>query len=143
MSLRPFHLFYLLTIVLLALGYLTSGAEQVEPGWHTVIVTGMWSFFIPAAVCSLLTALIYHYLSRSGRKMQSGLVILHFVLVSLGLLFSINFYRLVRILVSEGVPDTTAIGSDTFLYVLAGPILLLASLVVFIVGLAGSKQATA
>lgn len=142
MKLRAFYLFYALAILLLMFGLLTKNVEIIDAGWHTNIIKGMWTFFLPAATVSLLTAFIYHHWFNISRPVRSRTIVIHFSLATLGLLFSFNIYRLTRVLLNSGAPDTTAIGTDSLLFIFIGPILLIASLVVFIVGLMRTKRTT-
>jgi hypothetical protein len=100
----------------------------------------MWSFFIPTAIGALLTGFIYHHWFNSGRPVRTRTIILHFSLFTIGLLFSLNIYRLTTVLLNPGAPDTTAISADNYLFILLGPILLIGSLVVFIAGLLKAKR---
>jgi hypothetical protein len=140
MTFRTFYLFYALTILLLVFGLLTKDVEIINAGWDTTIVKGMWTFFIPTAIGSLLTALIYHYWFNTGRLVRTRTIIIHFLLLTLGLLFSLNIYRLTIVLLSSGTPDTTAISTDSLLLIFFGPILLIASLIVFVIGLIKTKR---
>jgi hypothetical protein len=142
MTLRTFYIFYALTILLLVFGLLTKDVEIINAGWNTTIVKGMWTFFIPTAIGSLLTALIYHYWFNTGRPVRTRTIIIHFSLVTLGLLFSLNIYRLTTVLLSSGAPDTAAISTDSLLFIFLGPVLLIASLVVFVIGLLKTKRTT-
>jgi len=140
MTFRTFYLFYALTILLLVFGLLTKDIEIIAASWHTTIIKGMWSFFIPTSIGAFLTGFIYHYWFNSGRPVRTRTIILHFSLVTVGILFSLNIYRLTTVLLSSGAPDTTAISADSFLFILLGPILIIASLIVFIVGLVKTKR---
>ena len=140
MTLRTFYLFYALTILLLGFGLLTKDVEIINAGWQTTIIKGMWTFFILTAIVSLLTAFIYHYWHNTGRPVRTSTIIIHFSLVTVGLLFSLNIYRLTTVLLSSGAPDTTAISTDSLLFIFIGPILLIASLIVFVIGLIKTKQ---
>lgn len=140
MTFRTFYLFYLLTILLLVFGLLTKDVEMINAGWHTTIIKGMWSFFIPISIGALLTGSIYHYWFNSGRPVRKGPIILHFILVTLGVLFSLNTYRLTTVLLSSGAPGIAAIDTDSLILISLGPVLLLISLIVFIIGLVKSKQ---
>jgi hypothetical protein len=142
MTLRPFYLFYLLTILLLVSGLLTKDAEIITSSFNTTIIKGMWSFFIPAAVAALLTGLIYHYRFNSGRPVHKGTIILHFSLLCLGLLFSLNFYKLTIVLLSSGAPDTASITFNSLFFTLLGPGILILSLLVFIAGLIKTRRAS-
>lgn len=143
MKLRAFYLFYALTILLVMFGLLTKDVQIIDPGWHTKVIKGMWTFFLPAATGSLLTAFIYHHWFNIGRPVRSRTIVIHFSLATLGLLFSLNIYRLTRVLLSSGAPDTTAIGTDSLLFIFIGPILLITSIVVFVIGLIKAKRTTA
>ena len=140
MKFRSFYSFYLLTILLLILGLLTKDSIfAIVPGWHTAII-GYWIFFIPAAVCSLLTALIYQYWYILGRPLPMTAT-LHFIITVVGLLFSLDVYKLIiRVLFSDTSETSAAYdliyGDNIFL----GPIILIASLVIFIVGLVRARK---
>jgi hypothetical protein len=140
MTLRTFYLFYALTILLLVVGLLTKDVEIINAGWKTTIIKGMWAFFISTAIVSLLTAFIYHYWNNRGRPVRKGTIIIHFSLVIVGLLFSLNIYRLTTVLLSSGETDTTAISTDNLLFIFIGPILLIASLIVFVIGIIKTKR---
>ena len=139
MTFRTFYLFYLLTILLLAFGLLTKDVEIINAGWHTTIINGIWSFFIPTSIGALLTGLIYHHGFNSGRPVRRRTIILHFILVTLGLFLSLNIYRLTTVLLSSGAPDTTTISTDSLIFIFLGPALLVASQIVFIIGLIKTK----
>jgi hypothetical protein len=142
MTFRTFYLFYLLTILLLVFGFLTKDVQIIATSWQTTIIKGTWTFFIPTAIGGLLTGFIYHYWFNSGRPVHKWTVILHFSLVTLGLLFSLNIYKLATVILCLGVPDTCslAFGDNSLLFILLGPLLLIASLIIFIIGLAKAKQ---
>lgn len=141
MKFRSFYLFYLLTILLLVLGLLSKNSIIISPGWDTIIIEGYWAFFIPTAVCSLVTALIYHYWYNSGRPLPKT-AFLHFIVTIFGLIFSLNIYRLIIFMLFSGTPDTSAIayGEGSILFILLGPIFLIASLIIFIIGLYRAKR---
>jgi hypothetical protein len=141
MTFRSFYLFYLLTVLLLVFGLLTKDVEIIAASRNSAIITGMWLFFTPTAIGALLTGFIYHYWFNLGRPVRRGTVILHFSLVTLGLFFSMNIYRLTSVLLSSVALDTTAISGDSLLFISLGPVLLIASLVVFIIGLVKAKRA--
>ncbi len=141
MIFRSFYLFYLLTILLLVFGLLTKDVEIISAGWQTTIIKGMWTFFIPTAIGALLTGFIYHYWFNSGRPLRRQAVILHFSLVILGLIFTLNVYKLTTVLLSSSAPDTSALvfSDNSLLFSLLGPVLLIVSLIVFIVRLVKTK----
>ena len=116
MTFRTFYLFYALTILLLVFGLLTKDIEIIAASWHTTIIKGMWSFFIPTSIGAFLTGFIYHYWFNSGRPVRTRTIILHFSLVTVGILFSLNIYRLTTVLLSSGAPDTTAISGQFPVY---------------------------
>lgn len=140
MTFRTFYLFYFLTVLLLLFGLLTKDVEIIAASWHTTIIKGMWSFFIPTSIGTFLTGFIYHYWFKSGRPVRTRIIILHFSLVTVGLIFSLNIYRLTTLMLSSSAPDTTAISADSILFIILGPIILIVSLVVFIVGLVKTKR---
>ena len=142
MRFRTFQFFYILAILLLAFGLLTKDVEIIVASWHTTIIKGMWSFFIPTATGSLLTGFIYHYWFKTGRPVSSKTIILHFCIMTLGLLFSLDIYRLTTLLLNSGVPDTATISGNSLFFILIGPILLITSLIIFIFGLVKAKRIT-
>lgn len=143
MHFRIFHLFYLLTLLLLVIGFLIKDLVIIKAGWHTSIHIGMWSYFLPAAIGALLTGLIYHYWFHTGRQVNRITVILHFVFASLGLLLSRNMYWLINALLQSVFPGIQVIYYDLMLFVtLSGPVLLIVSILIFIMGLVRAKRIT-
>lgn len=140
MKLQSFYLFYLLAVLLLIFGILTKDVVIFASSHNMTIIRGMWPFFIPLAIVSLLTALIYHFKFYSSRILNRSLVITHFFLVVFGILFSLNIYRLIIVITNAGAPDTGALGGNSFIYIFLGPLLLIASLIVFIVSLINAKR---
>jgi hypothetical protein len=126
--------------LLLVLGLLTKEVEIINSGLHTTTIKGMWTYFIPTAFGSLLTAFIYHYWFNTDRPVRKRIIIIHFSLVTLGLLFSLNIYRLTIVLFSSGAPDTTSISTNNMLFIFLGPLFLIASLIVFVIGLIKTKR---
>ncbi|HEY1038121.1 MAG TPA: hypothetical protein VGF30_01875 [Bacteroidia bacterium] len=147
MKFYPFYLFYILTIGLLAFGMLATKAEPVLS--LKFLETGMMveknfnrPYFLTASIISLLTGLIYHGLFKRGKIANKIIIIIHFSIASLSILFSLNLYRLILLLVEPMAPDTTSLasGEGGLLLMLLGPLLVLASLVLFVVGLVTAKR---
>jgi hypothetical protein len=141
---RNYYLFYLLTIVLLVFGFLTRDVQAVDTTWGTSVIHGMWSFFVPFAIGAFFVGAVYHFCSRAGRPVNGGIIIFHFVLVSAGLLFSYNIYRMSTVIISDAGADTYAVESAKvpFYMFLPGPVLLIASFVVFVFGLMRARRKT-
>ena len=142
MTFRIFYLFYELAILLLVLGILTTDVETINAGWHTTIIKGMWTFFIPTVTCSLLTAFIYHYWFNTGRPVHGRTIIVHFLPVTFGLLLSFDTFRLTTVLISSGSPDITAINTERLPFIFLGPVFLIAALILFIIVLKKAKRTT-
>lgn len=142
MTFRIFYLFYALAILLLVLGILTKDVETINAGWHTTIIKGMWTFFIPTATSSLLTAFTYHYWFNTGRPVHGRTIIIHFLLVTFGLLLSLDTFQLTTVLISSGAPDITAINTERLLFIFLGPVFLIAALILFIIVLKKAKRTT-
>lgn len=141
MKFRTFYLFYLLTILLLVLGLFTRNVETSVASWHQTTIRGMWPFFIPTSICSVLTALIYNYKFSFGRPVANSTIILHLILVIFGLFLSVNFYWITMFLWNAGLLCSTAYaGGISAVSILLGPVLLIASLVVFFRGLNKSAE---
>jgi hypothetical protein len=119
---------------------LTKDVEIIAGSWHTTIIKGMWTFFIPTAIASFLTGIIYHYWFNSRRLLLRKTVILHFFLLIFGILFSMNIYRLIIVFLNSGSFDTAEISWNSLILIFLGPILLIASLIVFIIGLLKAKR---
>lgn len=141
MKFRTFYLFYILSILLFVLGLLTKEVVTINGGWHATTTKGMWSFFLPASVGALSIAFVYHYWFRKGRPVRSSTVLIHFSLVVLGLAFSPTTYRWLTTLNGLGRTGTTAISTYGLQFMLLGTIFLVASVIVFVVGLKKSKRA--
>ncbi len=139
MKLQPYYLFYLLTLLLIVFGIATKEKTFISPGWHTTIFIGYWFYVMPTASLSIVTAIIYNYFSYTNRPVKTGIIIIHFITVVLGLVFILNLYR--TMLVS--IPDTTAIayGKSSLLMTVLAPVFLVTSLVIFITGLVKAHRA--
>ncbi len=147
MRLYPFYLFYFLAIVLAAIGMFATVAEPIPS--IKFLDTGMMveknfnrPYFLTASIISLLTGLIYHGLFRSGKIANKIIVSIHFATATLSALLSLNIYRLILLLIEPMAPDTTSLGAGGggLLLMLLGPLLVLASLILFIVGLVTAKR---
>jgi len=147
MKFYSFYLFYFLAIFLLFVGYKNSSAEVIGPelsyGDTAIIKEKLWPYFLTTSFLALLTGLIYHFWFNTGRHVHNLMIVLHFIFSSFGVLLSFNIYRIAILLANSGAPDTAsfAFGNSAFFISLLGPILLITSLILFIVGLAKARRA--
>jgi hypothetical protein len=134
MKLQSFYLFYFLTVLLLVFGIATEDKTIISAGWHTQIYQGYWYYVIPTATLSLVTAITYHYFYFTTRPVKAGLIFIHFIVVVLGLVLVLNFYKTI---LSLSILDPTAIAVRQSLRLMAvlTLILLILSLVIFVIGL--------
>ena len=142
MKMRSFYLFYLLAALLLVFGFLTGDMQTVDTTWGMTVIVGMWSFFLPFAIGALFMGIVYQFCFMFDRTVRNKMVIIHFVLVLAGLLFSFNVYRMSTVIMAPTGDDMYAIESGTvpFYMFLAGPVLLIASFVVFVIGLVRTRK---
>lgn len=139
MKFQAFYLFYLLTILILGFGLLTKDTEVVSAGWNTTIITGYWWLLLPTAVAILFEGLIYHYWFYRGRYGPTRTIVLHFIFVLLAMLFSYNAYQMVIDMQNQPAPMGGARNWYILSLLLAGPLLILASIIVFVLGLIRAK----
>jgi hypothetical protein len=94
---------------------------------------------------SLLTGLLYSWMSQLKKPIALKTAIFHFILIVAGLILSINAYGLIVVFILVGAPDTTAFAVDQHVMIayLAGPALLILGAFVFLYGIisALSKKA--
>lgn len=147
MKLYPFYLFYLLTITLLAIGLFATDTEifySMSSSESGIAVEKNLNrpFFLLASFVSLLTGLIYQMLLKFSRIASKSLVIIHFLLAIFGVIFALNIYRLILLLVDSGTPDTTSLaaGGGGLLPMFLGILIVIASIVIFIVAIATTKR---
>ncbi|MCW3101735.1 MAG: hypothetical protein JWO09_175 [Bacteroidetes bacterium] len=137
MKIRPVHLFLLLTVLAVALAFLMR-ASQMDIAIHdTYFIIDYTYFFIPIAFFSTVTALCYFLMDKLGRPVSIKTGFWHFGLITAGLFLSLNTFTTLQLLFGSNAPDTTAFGGSIvfLLIVSAGPLLLLAGAVVFVVGM--------
>jgi len=140
MKFRSFYLFYILVILLLIAGVLTRDFLTLshERIFEPTIRKGLWPFFLPTAILSLITGLIYHLFSKIGRQVSGLLTRIHFALVVIGLILSLMIYHPAEPLAMDlPLPISTFDFSNL---VFAAPVLLFIALIIFIIALVRSKR---
>ncbi len=142
MTFRTYYLFYIVASVLLIAGLLTQDESILAESGPSNILNSYLGFFIPASIGAFLFGILYHYLLKRGRHVQKLIVVLHFLLMTFGLLFSMSFYALSVLFLSSSGPDTAALsfGDNSLFFVALGPILLILSLFIFAIGLLKAKR---
>lgn len=137
-------MFYFLTIVSVGLLIATWESTSDIAVHDTYFIIGYADYFIPVAILSLVTALIYSIMDKKGKPIKQKTGLIHFILIAMGLLLSINIYKVIMMVVMTGAPDTTSIAFDigTTIFTFGGPVLLICGLVVFLYGLTKAIRTT-
>ncbi|MCW3071808.1 MAG: hypothetical protein JWO44_1698 [Bacteroidetes bacterium] len=136
MKIKPSHLFLFLSFASVALAFLMRSSQMNIAIHDTYFIIDYMHFFIPIAFFSTVTSLCYLLMEKLRRPVALKTGYWHFGLITVGLFLSLNTFTTVQLLFGSNAPDTTAFGGSIFflLTVIAGPLLLLAGAVVFIIG---------
>lgn len=138
MKFRQSYLFYILAIV--SLGLIPALNNQtIDANVHdTYFAITYFHYLAVIFLLSALTGLIYSLMDRRKKPISNKTGITHFIAIIIGLLLSLNIYRLIVICVVTGTPlDPIAFAFDksALTVFLIGPLFLLFGLVTFIYGI--------
>jgi len=144
MKFKPSFLFYILSLISMVFIFLTNHLTSDYNVHDTYFVLTYFHYLAAITILALLTGLIYSMMDYLKKPIVLRTAILHFVLITIGLVFSVNLYGLIMIITLSGVPDTTAFSFDNgfLIRVLSGPILLLAGTFVFLFGIVKAIRKT-
>lgn len=131
-----YNLFFLLTLSLLFIGFITKDFETYSYGWHTTIRVGFWSFISPSAICSLIFGLSYWCFKKARRIIDDRIILLHFILFIIGLLLFLIFGF------NESLFITQKTHTEYKVWLFSGPFIMICSLLIFLYGIATSKKST-
>lgn len=130
-------LFYALTVVSVILIPLTNQLSLDLNVHDTYFILTYFHYLVAIGLMSLITGLLYSCMSKLKKPVALKIAVVHFVLIIMGLIFSINVYGLIAMLTLAGAPDTSAFAFDLHLLIsyLTGPILLILGACVFVYGI--------
>ena len=109
---------------------------------------GFWSFFFPMTLMSIITVILYHYCYWSNKIIQPKNILIHFFLVLFGIILSFKgylsltfFWYKIDLNHNHMTPEAKSLDFEIPIELLiAGPLLLIAGLIYFIVLLATAKH---
>lgn len=138
MKFKTYYLFYFLFVVAIGLLFITGNSTTELMVHDSYFIMDHFYFLSSVAGLSLLTAITYAVFEKIKKPVKTKTSIIHFIFILLGLLFSLNIYRLIMTFIMlDGIPDTISFAYETtsLIGILLGPTFLLAGSIVFTTGL--------
>ena len=141
MKLKLYHLFYISAFLPIIAGfYLTSfkveKSTAVVPGWHTTIYIDYWSNLIPIGIYFVVLGLIYRYMGNKLKPISKVITVAHLALTIFAFVLCSNLSSIVALLSDPILEDIAhALGVRGILLIFSGPIVLVISIIVFIIGI--------
>jgi heme/copper-type cytochrome/quinol oxidase subunit 1 len=137
MKVKPTHLFLILTLLAVGLGLLTH-AQTLDINIHdTYFIIGYLQIAILIGLLSGLTTVCYFIMTKIGRPISNRTGYWHFGLITIGLLFTLTFFKIYQFIADIVYqPNTVRLHDYVGLVTISiGPLLLFAGLTVFAIGL--------
>ena len=131
MKVRTAYLFYMLALISIILAIIKWRSTFDVALHDTYFVIGCADFFIPVSVLSIFTGAVYAFMDKRGKPISKRIGLIHFVLIVVGLLLSLNIYSIFKVFIAQGTPDTIAFAGDAnvFFICLCWPCIIVVKLV--------------